>query len=224
MICEILTHRIGTRRNTEIRIKTEHSPANRDLIEWFLQFWSPYGGGYIRETLDDEFSLKEICTWFYVNEVIRNQKPTCHYLFPRLPHRLCFVTLIFFLKITLLTYVAFTYNYYSYHSWLNKDNIVNITENLRFESTMLKFKVKIEKWFSLASSGAMPSIFLRIQLTASWLAGQWNMCWISSGTCLEYEQLSSVSIFNLFFLTLVKSKLWRVKKNALCGWGKDRAG
>ena len=31
---------------------------------------------------------------------------------------------------------------------------------------MLKFKVKIEKWFSLASSGAMPSIFLRIQLTA----------------------------------------------------------
>jgi len=42
----------------------------------------------------------------------------------------------------------------------------HITENLRFELTILKFKVKIEKWFSLASSGAMPSIFLRIQLTA----------------------------------------------------------
>ena len=57
----------------------------------FSPILSPYGGGYIRETLDDEFSLKEICTWFYVNEVIRNQKPTCHYLFPRLHHRLCFV-------------------------------------------------------------------------------------------------------------------------------------
>ena len=40
------------------------------------------------------------------------------------------------------------------------------TENFLFGSTMLKFKVKIEKWFSLTSSGAMPSIFLRIQLTA----------------------------------------------------------
>ena len=49
---------------------------------------------------------------------------------------------------------------------LIKFAISHITENLRFESTMLKFKVKIEKWFSLASSGAMPSIFLRIQLTA----------------------------------------------------------
>jgi len=49
---------------------------------------------------------------------------------------------------------------------LIKFAISHITENLRFESTMLKFKVKIEKWFYLASSGAMPSIFLRIQLTA----------------------------------------------------------
>ena len=35
-------------------------------------------------------------------------------------------TNFFFLKISLLIYVAFTYNYYSYHTWLNKDNLVNI--------------------------------------------------------------------------------------------------
>ena len=42
----------------------------------------------------------------------------------------------------------------------------HITENFRFGSKILKFKVKIEKLFSLASSGEILSIFLRIQLTA----------------------------------------------------------
>ena len=41
-----------------------------------------------------------------------------------------------------------------------------ITEHFRLQSRILKFKVKIEKWFSLVSDGSIDSIFLRIHLNA----------------------------------------------------------